>query len=162
MAFYSVDPVLFGVGVSGTTATLGVNDPELGTRMVVDELEYLFVYNAGGEQIGVGQPCVLSGVTGYSVTVSSVTGTDMAIGCRQNSTMPTATYGWIATRGIGTVEMGSNNSCVTGELLEVGTEGFALRGNVETNVTAFPTPAAGKALESLASGASGIAYFTFL
>ena len=59
MAFYSVDPVRFGVDVSGTTTTLGVNDPELGTKMVVDELEYLFVYNAGGEQIGVGQPVVL-------------------------------------------------------------------------------------------------------
>lgn len=158
MAFYSVDPVRFGVDVSGTTTTLGVNDPELGTKMVVDELEYLFVYNAGGEQIGVGQPVVLSGVTGYSVTVSAVSATDYAVGVRQHSTMVTATYGWVATRGIGTIEMDADGSCVTGEPLMVGEEGF----QVKSNSTDFQTPTVGKALESLASGASGIAYFSLL
>ena len=156
MTFYSVDPVRFGVGISGTTTTLGVNDPEIGTRMVVDELEYLFCYNAGGEQIGVGQPVTLSGVTGFSVTVSTTTQTDMAIGVRQHSTMVTATYGWIATKGLGTVEMSANESCVTGEVLAVGAEGFGLA----SNSTDFQTPTVAKALESIASGASGVAYFS--
>ena len=90
MTFYNAAPVRFGVDISGTTTTLGVNDPELGARCVVDELDYLFVYNAGGEQVGVGQPCTLSGVTGFSITVSTTTLTDMAIGVRQHSTMVTA------------------------------------------------------------------------
>ncbi len=158
MAYYSIDPVRFGVGISGTTTTLGVNDPEIGTRMVVDELEYLFVYNAGGEQIGVGQPVVLSGVTGYSVTVSCVSATDFAIGVRQHSTMVTAAYGWVATRGIGVIEMDADSSGVTGNILMAGNEGF----QVKTNSTDFQTPGCGKLLESLASGASGVAYFSLL
>jgi hypothetical protein len=158
MAYYSIDPVRFGVGISGTTTTLGVNDPEIGTRMVVDELEYLFVYNAGGEEIYPGQPVVLSAVTGYSVTVSSVTSVDFAVGVRQHATMATAAYGWVATRGIGTVEMGANESAATGDPLGIGTEGFCLA----SNMTAFRTPVCGKALGSYASGASGIAYFSLL
>jgi hypothetical protein len=158
MAFYSLDPIKFGVGVSGVTATLGVNDPELGTRTVVDELEYIFVYNAGGEQVGVGQPVVMSGVTGYSVTVSAVSAVDHCIGIRQHSTMTTATYGWVATKGIGTVEMDADGSCVTGSLLMLGEEGL----QEKTISTGFPTPAFGKAMESLASGASGIAYFSIM
>lgn len=156
MTFYNAAPIRFGVDISGTTTTLGVNDPELGARCVVDELDYLFVYNAGGEQIGVGQPCTLSGVTGFSITVSTTTLTDMAIGVRQHSTMGTAAYGWIATRGIGTVEMSTNESCVTGELLAVGAEGFGLA----SNSTDFQTPTVAKALESNASGASGVAWFS--
>jgi hypothetical protein len=156
MTFYNAAPIRFGVDISGTTTTLGVNDPELGARCVVDELDYLFVYNAGGEQIGVGQPCTLSGVTGFSITVSTTTLTDMAIGVRQHSTMGTAAYGWIATRGIGTVEMSANESCVTGELLAVGAEGFGLA----SNSTDFQTPTVAKALESNASGASGVAWFS--
>ena len=158
MAFYSLDPVRFGVDVSGSTASLGINDPEIGTRTVVDELEYLFVYNNGGEQILPGQPVTISGVTGYSVTVSTTTQADMAIGVRQNSTLATGEYGWIATRGIGTVEMSANESCVTGEVLAVGAEGFGLA----SNSTDFQTPTVAKALESIASGASGVAFFSLL
>ena len=33
MTFYSADPVRFGVGLSGTTTSLGANDPEVGTRI---------------------------------------------------------------------------------------------------------------------------------
>jgi hypothetical protein len=156
MAFYSADPVRFGVDISGTTATLGVNDPELGSRCSVDELDYLFVYNNGGEQVLVGQPVTISGVTGYSVTVSCTTLADLAMGVRQHSTMGTATYGWVATRGIGTVEMSTNESCVTGEILAVGAEGFGLA----SNSTDFQTPTVAKALESIASAGSGVAFFS--
>lgn len=156
MTFYNASPIRFGVDVSGTTATLGVNDPELGARCVVDELEYLFVYNAGGEQIGVGQPVTLSGVTGYSVTVSCITQVDLAMGVRQHSTMVTATYGWVACRGIGTVEMSDDESAAVGQVLAVGAEGFGLA----SNSTNFQTPTVAKALEALASGASGIAFFS--
>lgn len=155
MTYYSVDPVLFGVGVSGSTATLGVNDPEIGTRISQGELDYLFVYNAGGQDIAVGQPVCLSGVTGYSVTVSCVSVTDFAIGVRQHSTLPSSQYGWVATKGIGTIEMDADASCATGELLMIGNEGFA-----QKSTHTFETPGIGKALESLASGASGIAYFS--
>ena len=156
MTFYNAAPVRFGVDISGTTTTLGVNDPELGARCVVDELDYLFVYNAGGEQVGVGQPCTLSGVTGFSITVSTTTLTDMAIGVRQHSTLTTAAYGWLATRGIGTIEMSPDESAVTGQLLAVGAEGFGLA----SNSTDFQTPTVAKLLESVASAGSGVAWFS--
>jgi hypothetical protein len=162
MAFYSLDPVRFGVGVSGATTARGVNDPELGTRCVVDELEYIFVYNAGGENIGVGQPVTLSGVTGYSVTVSCITNVDVGLGVRQHSTLSTASYGWVATRGIGTIEMGADESCAVGEPIVVGAEGFAGYVEVLTTTTGFATPTVGKAMEAIASGASGIAFFSML
>ena len=44
------------------------------------------------------------------------------MGIRQNSAMTTARYGWVATRGIGTVEMFPAESCVTGQILAVGAE----------------------------------------
>ena len=156
MAFYSVAPVRFGVGVSGSTTTLGVNDPELGTRMVVDEMEYIFVYNAGGANIGVGQPVTVSAVTGYSVTVSCITQVDFAIGVRQHSTLSTGAYGWVAKNGFGIVEMSANESAAAGGALAVGAEGFGSA----SNSTDYQTPTVAKAMEAIASGASGSAFFS--
>mgnify|MGYP001586052162 CR=1 FL=1 len=157
MTFYSVSPVRFGVGVSGSTATLGINDPELGTRAVVDENEYLFVYNAGNSQIGPGYACTISAVTGYSVTVSSITATDMPLGVRLHSTLLTAYYGWVATKGIGAVNMSANESCVTGQILVLGVDGgFGLK----SNATDFRTGGICKAAISIASAASGSAFFS--
>lgn len=156
MTVYSVAPVQFGVGISGTTTTLGVNDPELGTTIRVGKLDYVFVYNAGGASVPVGHAVICSAVTGYSVTVSALTGVDLAIGVRQHSTMGTATYGWVATRGIGTVKMTVSESAASGQLLCVGVDGgFGLK----SNSTDFKTPGVAKALEAFASAASGQAFF---
>ncbi len=156
MTFYSVSPVRFGVGVSGYTATLGVNDPELGTRCVVDENEYLFVYNNSTAHITAGSPAGLSGVTGYSVCATFITALDAAIGVRLHSTLPTNYYGWICTKGVGVINMGANESCVTGTLLQLGVGGFAAK----TNSTNYQSPTHAKALESIASGGSGAAFFS--
>lgn len=158
MTFYNAAPIRFGVGVSGSTATQGVNDPEIGSRCIVDEVDYLFVYNDGASDLNQGQPCVMSAVTGYSITVSAVTQVDLALGVRLHSTLPASSYGWIAQRGIGVVEMNADESAAVGDLLGLGTEGFAHK----SASTGMPTPTIGKAMEAIASGGSGVAYFTML
>jgi hypothetical protein len=148
-------PVRFGVGVSGYTATLGVKDPELGTRCFVDKMEYLFVYNNSTADATVGAPVSISALTGYSVCVTHTTQVDVCVGIRQNATLPAANYGWVATRGIGTINMGADQSGVTGQLVVMGVGGFALK----SNSTNYQVIGGAKLLESIASAGSGKAYF---
>lgn len=157
MTFYSVDPVRFGVGLSGTTTSLGPNDPEVGTVCRAGDENYVFVYNAGNSQINPTYGAVMSAVTGYSVTVSSTTSVDFLVGVCKNSTIATGEYGWLMTKGFCVVEMEADNSCAAGQLLALAEDGeFALK----SASTAYPTPAVGKAMEAIASGASGSAYIS--
>jgi hypothetical protein len=157
MTFYSVDPVRFGVGISGTTTSLGANDPEVGTRCAVGDEEYLFVYNDGNSEIPPTYGAVMSAVTGYSVTVSSTTSVDFLAGVCKNATLATGAYGWLMTKGFTQIEMEADNSCAAGEILALAADGeFALK----SNSTGYPTPAVGKAMEAIASGGSGAAYIS--
>lgn len=157
MAFYSVDPVRFGVGISSTTDSLGVNDPEVGYRTAVGDEEYVFVYNTGNSAIRPSFGAVVSAVTGYSVTVSSTTSVDFLVGVCKNVTISTGEYGWLMTKGFAVVEMEADNSCAAGQILALAADGeFALK----SNSTGYPTPAVGKAMEAMASGASGSAYIS--
>jgi len=123
MAYYSNDHVRFGVTISGTTSTLGVNDPELGSRANIAGNEYLFVYNAG-LAAGIGQiVAIQSGGSGYSVTASSVIGIDPIAGVAKNVAIANAKYGWVMTRGFSKVECVSNT--LGGEMLMAGTNGQA-------------------------------------
>lgn len=144
-------------GVSQVTASLGSKDPQVGQRCKEGDEEYIFVYNTGSNaQINPGQCAVLSGVTGYSVTVSSVS-LDLALGVCKHATITTGAYGWLMTRGFSAVEMGADYSCVTGQLLEISTDGTF---DVASNTTGNAGYVA-KAMESIASGASGQAYVKF-
>jgi hypothetical protein len=156
MAYYGNRPVNF-FGVSGITTALGPNDPELGSRATVDGKEYIFVYNAGSSTANIGHMGVVSAVSGYSVTVSSVTNVDFAIGVVVNSGLATGEYGWLQTRGFAEIEMSPNNSAAVADVLTLGPDGgFA---NV-SNTTGVGTPTYGKAMEAMASGASGTAYIS--
>ena len=108
MTHYANRPVLFAP-ISMVTATLGANDPEPGYRATVGDEDYVFVYNAGNSQISPTYGAVLSAVSGYSVTVSSVTSVDFLIGVCKHATLTTATYGWLMTRGFCQVELSTNN-----------------------------------------------------
>jgi hypothetical protein len=143
--------------VSQVTASLGSKDPKVGTRIQEGDEEYIFVYNTGANaQINPGHCAVLSGVTGYSVTVSSVSA-DLAVGICKHATITTGAYGWLMTRGFAPVEMGANYSCATGALLEIGVDGvFDVKSNTTGNVGYVA-----KAMESAASGASAMAYVRF-
>jgi hypothetical protein len=154
MAFYSLDPVNMGVKVSATTTTLGTNDPELGSRAVFDGEDYTFVYNDGGEQISKGYFCVISGNTGYSVTVSSVTQVSPAFGVVKHATMATATYGWVLTRGFSDVksEMAST-AIAAGDNLCLADDGQV---NVPVSAIGQLGPKVGFAVQ--ATGSAGTAY----
>jgi hypothetical protein len=156
MTHYANRPVLFA-GKSMVTASLGANDPEPGYRMTDGDEDYVFVYNAGNSQIPPSYGAVMSAVSGYSVTISSTSGVDFLAGVVKHSTLTTGTYGWLVTRGFAEVEMEADNSAAAGQILALAADGeFALK----SNSTGFPTPAVGKTMEAIASGASGTAWIS--
>jgi hypothetical protein len=141
--------------VSAVTATRGANDPRVGDRCQTADEEYLYVYNTGSSTASIGHCVTVSAVTGYSVTVSTLTSTDFIVGVVKHANIPTGSYGWVVTRGFTSVEMGADNSAAAGNLLGVGVDGtFAL----QSSATGYTAPAVGKAMEAIASGASGQAF----
>lgn len=155
MSFYSISPILME-SVSNTTATLGVNSPELGTRVTVDGNDYLYVYNGGGASITAGNAVVQSNISaaGYTCTVSSVTQVDYAIGLCVHSTIATGYYGWVMTRGHATFETAGTINALGGGLM-VGVDG-----NIATAIGGHTTPICGKLLRTT-TGGSGFGYFFF-
>lgn len=154
MSVYNAAPIRFS-SVSMVTATLGANDAEVGQVVREGDESYRLVYNAGNSQISPGYACILSGVTGYSVTVSSVTMTDIVVGICKHATLTTATYGYVLVEGFVPVQMHADNSGAAGALL-----GIAVDGAIATKTlsTGFMSPGLGKLMSAAASGASGMAY----
>lgn len=156
MAFQGIAPVGF-VGKSHVTDALGANHPEVGTRANFDGEDYLWVYNDGNSDLppSFGATTLLN--SGMSVTLSSITGTDLFIGVCKHVTLTTAAYGWLLTRGFVDVELGANDSGITGQPVGPGVNGvFAARTAATTVVVAGQV--SGKLLESVASAASGKIY----
>lgn len=153
MTVYGNSRVYFE-SVSAVTATPTV-DP--GTVRREGDEQYVYVYNAGNSQIPPSYGVVMSLVTGYSVTLSSTTSVDLCFGLVKHATLTTGTYGWVMTRGFAPIEMQANNSAAAGQLVCLAADGeFALK----SNSTGYPSPAVGKTMEAIASGASGQAYIT--
>jgi hypothetical protein len=146
-------------GVSFVTASLGVNDPKVGDRSQYGDEEYLFVCNIGSSTVSVGHACTVSAVTGYSVTVSTLTSTDFIVGVCKHAVIPTGSYGWLVTRGFTSVEMGADNSAAAGNILGIGVDGTFAHASSSTGYTGAVY---GKAMEAIASGASGMAFVTCL
>lgn len=159
MTVYSNPSARFG-SVSMVTATLGVNDPELGSRVIDSGKEYCFIYNAGNSQISVGQGCVLNtAATSYSMTVTSVVQTDTLFGVCHNATITTGTYGWVVTKGICAVMASAAVTIAPTEALILGANGYFT--NIITSA-AQATPYAkvvGKCIQTSASASTiGIGY----
>lgn len=152
MSRYSADPVRFS-SVSLVTDSLGDNDPDLGDRCSFAGDEYLFVYNAGGEQADPGLAVTCSGVTGYSVTISTTVSALVALGVVKHATLTTATYGWVLTRGFATYEAGG--TVAAGDGLSVAADGVFV---ITSGITG---PVYGKAMVATGSGGSAAAYFSF-
>lgn len=146
---------LFQGTPSMVTASLGSNDPSVGDLWQYGDEQYVFVYNVGSSTVNVGHACTVSAVTGYSVTVSTLTSTDFVVGVCKHAAIATGSYGWLVQRGFTSVELGADNSAAAGNLLGIGVDGtFALK----SSATGYTAPAIGKAMEAIASGASGMAY----
>lgn len=109
--------------VSNVTAT---NSVDLGTVRVVAGEEYVYVYNDGGSQISVGYGAVMSGNTGFSVTVSANTFFNYPIGVCKHATLTTATYGWLLTKGFTNLKMEASSSGIVGNPVYLGLAGVAV------------------------------------
>lgn len=112
-------PVL-NESVSAVTLTNSVNLGE--TRVHAGE-EYVYVYNAGIQQILPGQCAVLSANSGYSVTVSSITMYDYPLGFVKHATIVTGAYGWLLSRGFTSVNFASNTGGALSDVLMVAAQG---------------------------------------
>jgi hypothetical protein len=153
MSYESLAPVIFE-SVSNVTAT---NSVELGTRVTTGGRTYCYVYNGGGSQISVGEGCTVTGTSGYTVTVSSVTMVDMFAGFCYNATITTGSYGWVVVRGHTKVKTPAGSICTQGDLLIAGGDG---RVGVNTwTVTTTTAPLiVGKCVLATASAGIGEAF----
>jgi hypothetical protein len=147
--------------VSNVTATNSVN---LGEVRFVSGEEYLYVFNAGAQQISKGQYATLSANSGFSVTVSSVTGYDMPVGFVKHTTLTTATYGWLLTRGFTTIQTISNVSVTTADILYPAANGnVAILAQATSSITGLIFQpigycVSGAATVGASTGALGAAY----
>lgn len=146
-------PSLWTESVSAVTAS---NSVELGTFRFDGGDIYQYVYNGGGQSAGVGMGLVLSAVSGYTVTVSSVTGVHNLFGVVKNESFTTNTYGWALTRGFTALEMGADNSGIVGLQVILGTDGVFTN---KTCATGFTNAACGFITQrATASGGSSFGF----
>jgi hypothetical protein len=151
--------IRFG-SVSMVTSSLGKNDPEIGTRAKVGNNEYLFIYNTGASSAPVGRAMTLSGVTGYSATVSSVIDKDHIIGVVYHAAIPASSYGWLLTRGIGTIATSTSVALVTGVVATVQADGYWDNLVTSNSTTSVYTNCRAKVLVSASSASTGTAYIS--
>lgn len=135
--------------VSAVTATPSV---EVGRRRSEGDERYIYVYNAGNSQISPGYAAIVSAVSGYSVTVSSVTSVDVPVGFCKHATLTTGTYGWLVTHGFCQGVMAANHSAAVGSPLVLAADGALAQKSISTG---YPAAAMAKAMEAISSGVSG-------
>ena len=127
--FSSVGPVGFGSldgarFVSHVTADSLKKTAQLGARVIYKGEEYVYVYNNGGSDASIGRVMILSLLSGYSLTVSSVSGNGIPMGVVKHNSIPAGNYGWLLVRGISPVAMES--TLATGILIAMGSDGGVL------------------------------------
>jgi hypothetical protein len=151
-------PIVFN-SPSFVTSSLGPNDPNVGDTLEYRNEKYRFVYNLGSSTANVGDGVVLSGVSGYSVTVSSTTSVDLLVGVVKHAAIATGSYGYVCTQGWSQVNMGTNLSAAAGALLVLAADG---KFTAKTISTGYVGAGNVKAMEAIASGASGTASISVL
>lgn len=147
MAFYGANPVGFE-SVTMTTLTPSV---DLGTRRVENGKEYIYVYNGGGASVTSGYGVTVSGFSGFTVTVSSVTQVNHFVGVAP-VTFATAVYGWVQTKGFAQVVMGADSSAAVSDPMRASADGKFAVNSVATGYIDIPC---GFSVQAMASAASG-------
>ena len=146
-------------GVSHVITNPTGNDATLGQETYdSDGNKYVWVYNACNSQIipGLGVVIQSSVSTAYSMTLTSVTSADQLLGVVKHATIPTGSYGWVLTRGIGKVKMMATSGTVAARaLLDIGADGFFYG---VSNTTGNLSPAKCQAIEAIVSSAVGSAF----
>ena len=107
------NPNLFTESVSAVTAT---NTVQLGAVRWSGGSKYRYMYcDTGVAYPGYGVQ-LTSGGSGYSIATTITLG-DPCFGVVQNTTMTTATYGWVLVDGMAKVQTGANSSISAGRYL---------------------------------------------
>lgn len=148
---------VFFDSVSNITAT---KDPgmQLGTLREEGGRTYMYVYNKGATQASPGYGMCLSAGTGYSVTVSSVTGIDACFGVVYHATFTTATYGWIVKRGFVPLEAHADSALAVGDFVVLGSAGVCSRKDTAATGVDLLTAQPAFAQVAQATGSGGSAY----
>ena len=143
--------------ISNVTATPGSSD-KLGERTFHNSVEYVYVYSS--DAASVGHAVCMTGTTGYTVSVGTVTQFDIPVGWVQHATLTTGTYGWVATKGVINMQMSAAVSVAIGGLVVAGANGFMVgTNNYASAATAtVPGPAVARAFSNVASTTSGYFY----
>jgi hypothetical protein len=82
---------------------------------------------------------------------------DVVAGICKHVAIPTGSYGYLLTKGFAKIKMQADNSAAAGQIIAIAADGEVA---LKSNSTGYPSPAIGKVLTALASGASGMAYIT--
>jgi hypothetical protein len=158
-------PIAYKESVSAVTGTKPAGI-DLGTLRYEGGKMYQYIYNGGNTAIDPTMGCcLLSGATGYTVTISSVASYTVMFGLVENATITTSAYGWVLKQGIATFEGGAGSFQAAIPVVQgangVFEPGTTLIGTtVSTTYNAFAV--VGNALGSFATGASGLGYFRFV
>lgn len=142
--------------ISNVTATPGKTDPELGQTLRYGNAEYMYVYCT--DAASVGHAVCMTGTTGYTVSVGTVTQVDLPVGWVQHATLTTNTYGWVAVRGVINCQMSAAISVAIGGLVQCGTNGFMTSAQLSAATATLQGAAVGRALSNIASTVSGYIY----
>ena len=124
--FSSVGPVLFGsidsgLPISHSTIDSAQKVAELGARVIHKGEEYVYVHNASTQDVSVGHAMVMSSLSGYSLTISSVTGVDEPMCVVKHATIVAGGFGWGLVRGVTQLALAS--TMATGIRATLGTDG---------------------------------------
>lgn len=129
--FSSAGPVVFkgtdsGAPVSFVTSDSAALVHELGCKITYKGEDYRLIHNVqANTALAVGDLCVLSALSGYSVTNASILAADMPLCVVKHAAIPSAGFGWGLVRGMAEA-LKIENTAATGTLLTVGSGGVAI------------------------------------
>lgn len=129
--FSSVGPIQFGSidgghPISHVTSDSAAAKAELGARVIHKGEEYVYIHNAqASTALAVGELCVVTALSGYSLTNATILAADMPLCAIKHAAIPSAGYGWGLVRGIAEA-LKVENTAGTGVLLGVGSGGVAI------------------------------------
>jgi hypothetical protein len=143
-SFVGQSPVLFQ-GISYVTADSNARHPALlGAKIEYLGEEYRWIHNASNSDAALGESLITTGLSGYSLTNTSLAAVDLPMCGVKHVTIPTGGYGWGLTRGI--MEAAKiTSTLVTGIMVTIGADGDLATFLKDT----FPTgPLVGRVLSS--------------
>lgn len=138
--FTSVGPVQFS-GIDGATPISHVTvdsaykQAELGARVTVKGEDYVYIHNAGASDASIGRGMVMSALSGYSLTVSSVAASyDVPWCVVKHNSIPAGGFGWGLVRGL--TPLAVDTTAATGTYVKLGDDGIfsAYVGSAQTGV----------------------------